>query len=163
MSPVLRSRAVAVGAVIVAVVAIAGTSGAVAGRLVTSADIKDGTVKQVDLHKNAVGSKQIRNGEVAARDLSRQVRSDLRPGLDGFELVYSSEQVDGGTTEEVSSSCNGSKVAIGGAVDAHDDAIVEIYSTFDGSGAGWTAQVVNTEMGDALVTVVVACATVGPQ
>jgi len=162
MSSVLRSRVVAVGAISVAVVAVAGTTGAVAGSLVTSADIKNGTIREADLHNSSVGTKQLGNGEVATKDLSRQVRSALAPGLAGYELVYTSKQVDGGTLDVVESQCNQGKVAVGGAVDAHPESIVEVYSTFDSEG-GWTAQVVNNAMGDILVTVVVACATPEPQ
>lgn len=67
LSP-LRSRTAAViaGA---AVIAFAAGSGAVASSLVTSHDIKDGTIQAVDLHDGAATSRVIQDGGVHSTDL----------------------------------------------------------------------------------------------
>lgn len=50
----INKKTVALGGVITALVLAAGTGGAVAGSLVTSKDIKDGTIKQVDIKPSLV-------------------------------------------------------------------------------------------------------------
>jgi hypothetical protein len=78
---VLDSRTVAVTAA-AAVLVTAGATGAVAAGMVTSATIKNGSVRGVDLASGAVGSAKIANGSVQVEDLqgnsvgSRQLRSD---------------------------------------------------------------------------------------
>ena len=65
--------AVVAGAIALTLV-VGATSGAVAGKLITSADIKDGTVR----------SKDVRDGTLKNRDLSEGVRDQLaRSGLPG--------------------------------------------------------------------------------
>jgi len=61
-----RVAAVSIGAAVV--VALGGT-GAVAAGLITSADIRDGSVRGVDIASSAIGSSRIADGSVGARDL----------------------------------------------------------------------------------------------
>lgn len=49
---------------------IASAGGAVAGSLITSAQIKDGTIATVDLHSGAVTSGKIKNGTVTGTDVN---------------------------------------------------------------------------------------------
>lgn len=100
-----RITAVAVGATIVVAL---GASGAVAAKLVTSRDIKDGTIRSVDiatggvtgsdirdgsvgtfdLRDGSVSSADIRDGSVGLADLSTQAKSALAPseGLAGVSV-----------------------------------------------------------------------------
>jgi hypothetical protein len=64
-----RIAAVSVGA---AVVVTLGGTGAVAAGLITSADIKNGSVQGVDIASSAVGSGEIANGSVGSQDLASQ-------------------------------------------------------------------------------------------
>jgi hypothetical protein len=74
---VLRSRAAAVatGALVIGLAATGG--GAVAAGLVTSSDIKDGSVRAVDLHDNAANHRVIQDGGVHASDLSPALAKQL--------------------------------------------------------------------------------------
>jgi hypothetical protein len=62
-----RIAAVSIGA---AVVVTLGGTGAVAAGLITSAQIKNGTVQGVDMAPSSVGSSKIADGSVGAQDLS---------------------------------------------------------------------------------------------
>ena len=62
-----RVAAVSIGA---AVVVTLGGTGAVAAGLVTSANIKNGSIHGVDLARSSVGSRSLANGSVGAPDLS---------------------------------------------------------------------------------------------
>jgi len=58
-----------------------GVGGAVAARLVTSADIKNETIQQEDIHRGGVASAEVENKSLQARDLSSgaQARIKLSP------------------------------------------------------------------------------------
>jgi hypothetical protein len=75
LSP-LRSRTTAVLAA-AAVIALAAGSGAVASSLVTSHDIKDGTIRSVDISDGAANHRVIRDGGVRADDLGPGLSSRL--------------------------------------------------------------------------------------
>jgi len=62
-----RVAAVSIGA---AVVVTLGGTGAVAAGLITSADIRNGSVQGVDLAASSVGSNKIANGSVGSQDLA---------------------------------------------------------------------------------------------
>jgi hypothetical protein len=67
---VARSRALAVVAGALLIVGL-GATGGVAATLITSADIKNESVRAVDLAPGAVGSGEVADGSVKARDLGR--------------------------------------------------------------------------------------------
>jgi hypothetical protein len=76
-----RSRAVSV-AVAVGALMLCATTGAVAGSLITSADIKDHTIQSVDLHSGAVDSRVVANGTLRSSDLTRSLKQKVnRPPL----------------------------------------------------------------------------------
>lgn len=58
-----------VAAAVVAAVLAAGTGGAVAGRLVTSAQIKDNTVASVDLKDGSATGADVKNGSLTGADV----------------------------------------------------------------------------------------------
>jgi hypothetical protein len=67
---------VAAGALVIGLAATGG--GAVAAGLVTSSDIKDGSVRAVDLHNNAASHRVIKDGGVHASDLTAALSKQLR-------------------------------------------------------------------------------------
>jgi hypothetical protein len=81
--------AVIVGALALTLV-VAGTSGAVAAKLITSKNIKDGTIRSVDLHDGSVTNDKIAPGAVdwdkSLSDATKaQIESLLGAGLPGPE------------------------------------------------------------------------------
>ena len=66
---IFKSRGVALVASAAVLALVAGAGGAVAGSLITSADIKDKTIKKVDLAKNSVVTKKVKNGTLKLKDL----------------------------------------------------------------------------------------------
>jgi hypothetical protein len=77
-----RSRGVVVLAA-AAVLAVSAGTGAVAGSLITSADIKDRTIQARDLKKDSVTSLKIKNGTIKRKDLSKRVAGQLGQGARG--------------------------------------------------------------------------------
>jgi hypothetical protein len=62
----------------------AGSGGAVAAGLVTSHDIRDGTVRAVDVKTDTLNSRTLRNGGIRGADLSDSLMARLRhPGPQG--------------------------------------------------------------------------------
>lgn len=58
------AKAAAIAGALAVTLVVAGTSGAVAGKLITSRDIKDGTIKPRDLRDNSVTNQKIAPGAV---------------------------------------------------------------------------------------------------
>ena len=70
-----RFVAVTAGA---AILVAASSFGAVAANLVTSADIKDQTIKKVDIGKAAVGGDEVKDSSLKMKDLSSGAQSKLK-------------------------------------------------------------------------------------
>ena len=70
-----RFVAVAAGAVILVA---ASSLGAVAANLVTSADIKDQTIKKADIGKNAVAGGEVKDNSLKVKDLSSGAQTSSR-------------------------------------------------------------------------------------
>src|SRR5262245_18387303 len=70
-----RVTAVAIGA---AVIVSASSFGAVAAKLVTSADIKDQTIKKVDIKKGGVGGSEVKDKSLKVKDLSTDAQAKLK-------------------------------------------------------------------------------------
>ena len=58
-----------------------GGGGAVAASLITSADIKNQTIRSVDIHADGVGKSEIRDAAVGTRELTQSVRDQMAFGL----------------------------------------------------------------------------------
>lgn len=80
-----RNLVLAAGAATLAVVFAGG--GAVAASLITSADIKDQTIRSVDIHANAVGKSEIRDEAVGYRELTQVARNRIA-NLASFGLSH---------------------------------------------------------------------------
>jgi hypothetical protein len=86
-----RTGAVVAGAAVL--VTIGGVGGAVAAAKITSSDIKNQTIKKIDIGANAVGSSELVNGSIAPRDLSDAAKRGMKgekgdqgePGQDGAD------------------------------------------------------------------------------
>jgi len=72
-----NNRLIAVTAGAVVLVA-ASTFGAVAAKLVTSADIKDQTIKKIDIKKDGVGGSEVKDESLKVKDLSDAARAELK-------------------------------------------------------------------------------------
>lgn len=94
----------------VLVLAIATTSGAVAGSLVTSKKIKNNTIKSIDVRDNTLTSADVRDGSLGKVDLAASAR--------GFTAIVTKRQTDSGVANGDSSTltvvCGAGQVAIGG-------------------------------------------------
>ena len=77
---IFKSRGVALVASAAVLALVAGAGGAVAGSLITSADIKDKTIKKVDLAKNAVVTKKVKNGTLKLKDLNEAANDAIANG-----------------------------------------------------------------------------------
>lgn len=59
---------------------VAASSGAVAGSLITSADIKNNTIRGHDIHNETIKSRDIANGTIARADLDPSLANGLTGG-----------------------------------------------------------------------------------
>ena len=57
-----------------------GGGGAVAGSLITSKDIKDKSIKKVDLAKNSVVSTKVEDGSLKLKDLNKKANDKINKG-----------------------------------------------------------------------------------
>ena len=80
MRSLTRNRTVAVIAGAAVLTSFGGVGGAVASRMITSADIKDGQVKKADIGENAVGSREVVDGSLGERDLNSYTRDKIDNG-----------------------------------------------------------------------------------
>ncbi|HET6652320.1 MAG TPA: hypothetical protein VFH10_06735 [Nocardioides sp.] len=72
-----NSRVVAITAG-AAIIVAASSFGAVAAKLVTSADIKDQTIKKIDIKKGGVGGSEVKDKSLKVKDLSDDARAKLK-------------------------------------------------------------------------------------
>jgi len=79
-SPTPKGRGLALVACAI-ILALAAGGGAVAGSLITSADIKDKTIKKADLHKNSVVTKKVKNGNLKLKDLNKAANDAIAKGV----------------------------------------------------------------------------------
>lgn len=80
-----RNLVLVAGAVTLAVVFAGG--GAVAASLITSADIKNQTIRSVDIHADGVGKSEIRDEAVGNRELTQAARDGMA-NLASFGLSH---------------------------------------------------------------------------
>jgi hypothetical protein len=149
-SPIPRRTLTSVAVLGVAVL-LAGAGGATAGSLVTSAQIKDGTVS----------TKDVRNGTIALADLAPATRSGLR-GLTGYQMVrVASEPVPDGSSRTIAGECpTGKKVLGASAFWVNQHAIVEVYPADTESDTTWNAFGSNQSGSADQLVIVVTCARV---
>jgi len=72
-----KSTAVSVG-VLVAIIFVAGMSGAVAGSMITGAQIKNGTVTGTDVKNSSLTGVDVKNGSITGLDIAAATKNALR-------------------------------------------------------------------------------------
>jgi hypothetical protein len=99
------SRACAVVAGVGLLLTLGGVGGAVAAALVTSADIKNETIRALDIAPGAVTRSEVRNGTVGVGDLSTYVQRELaqqaQDGTDGLDGTDGVAALESENTSEV--------------------------------------------------------------
>ncbi len=73
----LTLRARSTGILVVAALILTSAGSAAAGSLITSKQIKNGTIRNVDVHANTIKSNKIHDGAIKTRDLSGAAVSQL--------------------------------------------------------------------------------------
>jgi hypothetical protein len=76
-----KGRGVALVASAAILALLAGGGGAIAASLITSADIKDKTIKKVDLAKNAVETQKVKDGTLKLADLNKKANDAIATGV----------------------------------------------------------------------------------
>lgn len=134
----------------------AGT-GAVAGTLVTSKQIKDGTIKSVDVH----------DGTLQTADFSTDARDDLRgdpgpAGVSGYQVVQGTLEVPGGSLQSTILLCPVGTVVMGSAVNISDPGADEYaQDAMYANGQGIVYWGYNGGVAQRIVTASISCATFG--
>ena len=84
-------------AMVVALLALAlGTGGTVtAGVLITSADIRDNTIRGVDIHDETIGSRDVDNGSLSGVDLARNSLTGADVNESSLGRVPNADRLDG--------------------------------------------------------------------
>jgi hypothetical protein len=143
-------RALPVLGIAVACLLLGSAGGAVAGRLVTSADIKDGTVRSVDLA----------NHSVQPVDLAKQATTRLG-AVTGYRVkAVTGDAVAAGGEDDFAVSCPRGRVLLGASgYWLNDDRAPQIYQV-DADTAAILSK--NRSTIDDKLTLIVACAKAGP-
>ena len=111
-----RTLAVVCGAA--ALVALGGTGGAYAGRLIGSEQIADNSVRSVD----------VRDGDLGLQDLDPGTRATLDTALTGYEVRWIRQTVPGNQVPwPYRIECPDGKVALGGGEIAYDARVLASF------------------------------------
>ncbi|MCW2812605.1 MAG: hypothetical protein JWN84_60 [Nocardioides sp.] len=123
----------------VAVIGSATAGSAVAAKMITGADIKNGTVASVDVKNSSLTGKDLKTGSVGESDLGAGVRGKLNePDLGGYEVKRVVAEADAGSLTSHFVACTPGKLAIGGGADLkNDEELVRVvdsapYDFYDG-------------------------------
>ncbi len=121
-------RVLPAAAVLATLVAVSASTGAVAGALITGADIKNGTVASADIKNKSVTGTDVKDGALAAADLSAATVAGLKggsgqpgpvgpagpagpigpvgaPGISGLERVENTKAILAGANGDVILAC----------------------------------------------------------
>lgn len=88
-----RNRTVAVVAGASILVSLGGVGGAVAGGMVTSSDIKDGTIRAVDIATGAIRGPEVMDDSLGLRDLNQYTNDKIDSKASQDDLTALEEQV----------------------------------------------------------------------
>lgn len=156
--------------VVLGLMSFAGTS--VAGRLVTGRQVKDGSVKAVDLRPNrAVRGADVRDGTLSPTQMAPLAAgppgatgSAGAPGLDGlasFEYLAPDFTALRNTTTPFTATCPAGKVVVGGGLSSVSQQIQIVDSHPTDDQTGWSVTVRNNAASDQTVFAWAVC--VSPQ
>ena len=101
-----KNRLFIVGSAAAVLVTLGGVGGAVAGNMITSAQIQNQTIRSVDIGAGGVGSSELRNGSVNVQDLSQATKDyiasfagkDGAPGGDNTNDMRTDWKANAGST-----------------------------------------------------------------
>ena len=88
-----RNRTVAVMAGASILVSLGGVGGAVAGGMVTSADIKDGTIRAIDIATGSIRGPEVMDGSLGLRDLNDFTNDKIDSKASQDDVAALKEQV----------------------------------------------------------------------
>jgi hypothetical protein len=143
------TRSLAAVGLLTAGLVVGSTAGAVAGTVITGAQIKDGTITSAD----------VKDGGLATRDLSPGTVKGLR-GFTRYQLVHEQEQVAAGTGTELTVACPTGTMVVGGAAYWTTSTVpVQFAISFDGKRVAAYTDGLPT---DDLLRVQAVCADVTP-
>lgn len=112
----------------VIVLAIATTSGAVAGSLITSKKIKNNTIKSIDVRDGALKGVDVADGSLGKADLAAAAR--------GYTSIVSRSvtqaDVANGANSQRAVFCNAGEIAIGGGAYVTPGGALPLIGTTDG-------------------------------
>jgi hypothetical protein len=98
-----------------AVVVSASAGGAVAAKMVTGKDIKDGTVTAADVKNGSLTGKDVKTGSIGAADLGTGVRKKLdKPNVVGYQVVTETVSIPTAGQGQAIAFCPAGKVAVTG-------------------------------------------------
>lgn len=129
--------------------AASAAGGAVAGSMITGAQIKDGTVT----------TKDVKDGTLKRSDLSTAVRSQL--GTVAYTVVTGTAQpIPSGSTMTVEVMCPSGTVVVGGDVEMESpaDGVLQDSGPLTSPDVGWRVTVGNTGGATQLVSAIAHCA-----
>lgn len=103
MTATPRLRRLAPAALVLAgLVAVSGTTGAVAGAMITGADVKD----------SSLTGRDIKDGSIGYQDTSLALDREHRK-VGGYQVVRASVQIDDGDTNSVTATCPAGRSLLG--------------------------------------------------
>lgn len=99
----------------VAVIGSASAGSAVAAKLITGQDIKNGTVASIDVKNGSLTGKDVKNGALQEAKLAPGVKNKLnKPNVNGYQVVTSTVSVPTTGHERAFAFCPAGKVALTG-------------------------------------------------
>jgi hypothetical protein len=118
-------RVLPAAAVIATVVAVSASTGAVAGAVITGADIKNGSVTSADVKNKSLTGKDVKNRALTAADLSAATIAQLKggsgpagpAGISGLQRVENTKAISAGAAGNVVVACPEGTKMLGIAAD----------------------------------------------
>jgi hypothetical protein len=141
-------RVLPAAVVLAAVVAVSASTGAVAGAMITGADIKNGSVASADIKNNSVTGKDVKNRALTAADLSAATVVTFEGGAGpagpagptgfiGLQQVEKTLAVESGATINLVITCPDGKKMLGIAAswtDSVDPTATKVTNLTSGTG-----------------------------
>jgi hypothetical protein len=119
LTKLLRSRVAAVTVAAGVLVSVGGVGGAYAARMITGADVKNGSLHSADIANNNLRGSDVQNGSLGLRDMNDYTRGHIDQGVTGLvtaraDVVWKGNE---STRQAASVSCPMGKYAVGGGYD----------------------------------------------
>ncbi len=121
----------------VAVIGSATAGSAVAAKMITGQDIKNGTVASVDVKNGSLTGKDVKNASVGANKLGAGVQGKLdKPNVRGYELVSTTITIPTAGNGQAFVFCPAGKVALTGGASWVTDDVLETGAAIQESHPG---------------------------